>query len=513
MSNRRYGLAALIGVALVGLIAGMVFTARLDWFNQANGQDNGKADVTRVARTISPEDLSGQPLTFDVFRKIAKRLNPAVVNIYTTQVVRGRDPFHDFFGDDPLFRRFFGDEGGNGNDQGNEREMRQSSLGSGVVIGSDGYILTNNHVIENAESIKVSFEDDGNIRSGLDAKVVGRDPKTDIALIKIEPKSELTAAPLGDSSGLEVGDWVIAIGNPFNLGHTVTVGVVSAKGRALNAGNALDDFIQTDASINPGNSGGPLLNLRGEVIGINTAIASRTGQSAGIGFAVPINMAKDILPQLKASGRVIRGQLGVTIQSQWNDTMTREFGVDHGALISDVTKDSAAEKAGLKRGDVIVEYNGKPLTEGNTLPKLVAATKPGETVNVKVIRDKKEKLVQVTVGTMKDTELASGESENEEERGSAELGLSVKDLDSETARQLEMDKQEGVVVTRVKTNSPAEEADIQRGDVILEINRHPIKDVDDYRDIMAKAKSGESLLFLIYRRGNTFFVPIEVPNK
>lgn len=510
MSNRRYGLAALIGVALVGLIAGMVFTARLDWFNQANGQDTEKADVTRVARTISPEDLSGQPLTYDVFRKIAKRLNPAVVNIYTTQVVRGRDPFHDFFGDDPLFRRFFGDEG-NGN--GNEREMRQSSLGSGVVIGSDGYILTNNHVIENAESIKVSFEDDGNIRSGLDAKVVGRDPKTDIALIKIEPKGELTAAPLGDSSGLEVGDWVIAIGNPFNLGHTVTVGVVSAKGRALNAGNALDDFIQTDASINPGNSGGPLLNLRGEVIGINTAIASRTGQSAGIGFAVPINMAKDILPQLKSSGRVVRGQLGVTIQSQWNDTMTREFGVNHGALISDVTKGSAADKAGLERGDVIVEYNGKPLTVGNELPRLVAATKPGAEVKLKIIRDKKEKIVPVTVGTMKDTELASGESESEDERGTAELGLSVKELDSETARQLEMDKEEGVVVMRVKVNSPAEEADIQRGDVILEINRKPIKSVDDYRDIASNAKPGESLLFLVFRRGNTFFVPIEVPNR
>jgi len=507
MSNRRYGLAALIGVALVGLIAGMVFTARLDWFNQANGQDTEKADVTRVARTISPEDLSGQPLTFDVFRKIAKRLNPAVVNIYSTQVIRGRDPFHDFFGDDPLFRRFFGDtpEGGG------EREMRQSSLGSGVVIGSDGYILTNNHVIENAESIKVSFEDDGNIRSGLDAKVIGRDPKTDLALIKIEPKGDLTAAPLGDSSILEVGDWVIAIGNPFNLGHTVTVGVVSAKGRALNTNNALDDFIQTDASINPGNSGGPLLNLKGEVIGINTAIASRTGQSAGIGFAVPINMAKDILPQLKTSGRVIRGQLGVTIQSQWNDTMTREFGVDHGALISDVTKGSAADKAGLKRGDVIVEYNSKPLTEGNTLPKLVAATKPGSDVKLKIIRDKKEKIVTVTVGTMKDTELASGESELEDERGTAELGLSVKDLDAETARQLEMEKEEGVIVTRVKVNSPAEEADIQRGDVILEINRKPIKTVDDYREIASKAKPGESLLFLVYRRGNTFFVPIEVP--
>jgi serine protease Do len=508
MSNRRYGLAALIGVALVGLIAGMVFTARLDLFNQAVGQDTEKADVTRVARTISPEDLSGQPLTYDVFRKIAKRLNPTVVNIYTTQVVRGRDPFHDFFGDDPFFRRFFGDT------PQEERESRQNSLGSGVVIDAEGYILTNNHVIENAESIKVSFEDDDATgRNGLDAKVIGRDPKTDIALIKIEPKTDLVAAPLGDSGVLEVGDWVIAIGNPFNLGHTVTVGVVSAKGRAL--GNVtFEDFIQTDASINPGNSGGPLLNLRGEVIGINTAIASRTGQSAGIGFAVPINMAKEILPQLKSSGRVIRGQLGVSIQSQWNDAMKREFGIDYGALISDVTKGSAADKAGLKRGDVIIEYNGKSLKEGNELPKLVAATKPGSTVKLKVLRDRKERELTVTVGTMKDTDLAAGdENGTEEERSTAELGLTVKDLDSDTARQLDLESDEGVIVTRVKVNSPAETAEIQRGDVILEINRSPVKSVDDYRDIVTRAKPGESLLFLIYRRGNTFFVPVEVPNS
>lgn len=509
MGNRRYGLAALIGVALVGLIAGMVFTARLDLFNQANGQDTQKADVTRVARTLSPEDLTGQPLTYDVFRTIAKRLNPAVVNIYTTQIVRGRDPFHDFFGDDPFFRRFFGDrdQGSNG-----DREMRQSSLGSGVVIDAQGYILTNNHVIENADEIKVSFEDNGTGRDGIDAKVVGRDPKTDIALIKIEPTDDLIAAPLGDSQGLQVGDWVIAIGNPFNLGHTVTVGVVSAKGRALDPASAYDDFIQTDASINPGNSGGPLLNLRGEVVGINTAIASRTGQSAGIGFAVPINMAKEIIPQLKSTGRVVRGQLGVTIQSQWNEAMKREFGVDYGALVSDVTKGSAADKAGIKRGDVILEYNGKSLKEGNELPRLVAATKPGSEIKLKVMRDGKERNMTVVVGTMKDADLAAG-SEAEAETITGELGLTVSDVDEDTARQLELESTEGVLVTRVKPNSPAEDAQLTRGDVILEINRTAIGSVDEYKKIVSAAKPGEQLLFLVYRRGNTFFVPVEVPAK
>ncbi|HEY4491924.1 MAG TPA: trypsin-like peptidase domain-containing protein, partial [Acidobacteriota bacterium] len=335
---------------------------------QANGQETGQqVQVNPTVQTIPPADLSAQPLTFDAFRKIAKRMNPTVVNINTTQVVRGRDPFQDFFGNDEFFRRFFGDQP--------EREMRQNSLGSGVIIDSGGYILTNNHVVENADEIRVSLEDIEDFRNnGLAAKVVGRDPKTDLALIKITPKESLLAAPLGDSDALQVGDWVIAIGNPFGLGHTVTVGVVSAKGREL--GGSYDNFIQTDASINPGNSGGPLLNLRGEVVGINSAIATRTGQSAGIGFAVPIDLAKEIIPQLKTTGHVVRGQLGVTIQTQWNEALAREFGVDHGAVVSDVTKGSPADKAGIKRGDVIVQFNGKPIRTGSDLPRIVAATKP-----------------------------------------------------------------------------------------------------------------------------------------
>lgn len=501
MSNRRFGIVALIGMALGGLIAGMVFTAKLDVFNQANGQETAKAEVVQAARTPA-EDLSSQPFTFDAFRKIAKKMNPTVVNIYSTQIVKGRDPFHDFFGDDPFFRRFFGDNP--------DRESRQSSLGSGVIIDPDGYILTNNHVVENADEIKVSLQDnDIDGKNGLPAKVIGRDPKTDIALIKITPKDKLAAAPLGSSSELQVGDWVIAIGNPFALGHTVTVGVVSALGRSL--GGNYDDFIQTDASINPGNSGGPLLNLRGEVIGINTAIASRTGQSAGIGFAVPIDLAKEILPQLKSSGRVTRGQLGITIQSQWSDALAREFGVDHGAIISDVTKGSPAEKAGLKQGDVIVEYNGKPLNEGNDLPRLVAATKPGTKVDLKVVRDKKEKMLSVEVGTMKDTEIA--ETPGDEENSNVELGISVMNLDSQMAQELDLDSDQGVVISRVKVGSAAEEAGLQKGDVVLEINRKPVKDVSDYKSATSKVRPGDSLLFLIYRRGGSIFVPVQIPEK
>jgi serine protease Do len=502
MSNRRYGLAVVIGVALVGLIAGMVFTAKLDIFNQASGQaTTEKVQVAPAAVTLPAEEPSGQPLTFDVFRKIAKKMNPTVVNVFTTQIVRN-DPFHDFFGDDPFFRRFFGD-------QQPDSEQKQNSLGSGVIIDADGFILTNNHVVENADEIKVSLDDDS-VGQGLDAKVIGRDPKTDIALIKITPKKPLVAAPLGDSSQLQVGDWVTAIGNPFGLGHTVTVGVVSAKGRTL--GGQYDDFIQTDASINPGNSGGPLLNLRGEVIGINTAIASRVGQSAGIGFAVPINLAKEIIPQLKTSGRVVRGQLGVVIQTQWNEALAREFGVDHGAVISDVTKDSAADKAGIKRGDVVVEFNGKRVDTPNDLPRMVAATKPGSKVTLKVIRDKQEKTFDVTLGTMKDTTLEEGTS-TQAENTSAELGLTVTDLDADTARQLDMESAEGVLITRVKVNSPAENAGLNRADVILEINRKTIASVGDYKDAVSKAKAGDTLLFLIYRRGGSLFVPVEIPKK
>jgi serine protease Do len=503
MSNRRFGWIALLGVALVGLIAGMVFTAKLDVFNQASGQETSK--VVPAARTVPSDDISGQPLTFDAFRKIAKRLNPTVVNIYTTQIIRGRDPLEDFFGGGgDMFRRFFEEQP--------ERETRQSSLGSGVIIDPEGYILTNNHVIENADEIKVSLEDrDQSGRNGLVAKVIGRDPKTDVALIKVTPKSPLVAASLGDSGILQVGDWVIAIGNPFGLGHTVTVGVVSAKGRTL--GGNYDDFIQTDASINPGNSGGPLLNLRGEVIGINSAIASRTGQSAGIGFAVPINLAKDILSQLKSTGRVVRGQLGVSIQTQWNEALAKQFGVDHGAVVADVTKGSAAEKAGIQRGDVIVEYNGKRLEEGSDLPRLVAATKPGTDVKVKIVRDKREKDVTVHVSEMKDTDLEEGSEESNKEESSAELGISVSELDSQTARQLGLDTEEGVLITRVKVSSAAEDAGLARGDVILEINRQPVKDVQDYRKRVNEARPGDTLLFLIYRRGGSLFIPVEVPKK
>ena len=337
------------------------------------------------------------------FAELAEHLDPSVVNVSTTQVVKGqrrsmpRLPFPNPFGErDPFeefFERFFGGENP-------QREFRRRSLGSGFIINREGYIVTNNHVVENASDIKVSLSD----KEEYDAKVIGRDPKTDVALIKIEAKKELPAAPLGDSGKLRVGEWVMAIGNPFGLGHTVTTGIVSAKGRIIGAG-PYDEFIQTDASINPGNSGGPLFNMNGEVVGINTAIIA-TGQ--GIGFAIPINAAKELLIPLREKGRVVRGWLGVQVQ-RMTPELAKSFGLDRerGALVADVMPDTPAEKAGIERGDVIIEFNGRKIDEMNDLPRVVANTTPNADVAVKLMRKGQEKTVQVKVAELKEERVAA----------------------------------------------------------------------------------------------------------
>jgi serine protease Do len=327
---------------------------------------------------------------------LVEQVKPAVVNISTTRVERGRpwqmpgSPFPRRFGErDPFeefFERFFGG-------MGPQRELRLRSLGSGFIINRGGYIVTNNHVVENATDIKVALADAGE----FDATVIGRDPKTDVALIKIDTKQDLPVAALGSSDKLRVGEWVMAIGNPFGLGHTVTVGIASAKDRIIGAG-PYDDFIQTDASINPGNSGGPLFNLRGEVVGINTAIVA-TGQ--GIGFAIPINLAKTVLTQLHEKGRVTRGWLGVQVQ-RVTPELARAFGLDRprGALVAEVLSNSPAERAGLQPGDVIIEFKGQPIDSMHELPWLVANTQPGTQVDVKLIRRQQQRIVPVIVGEM-----------------------------------------------------------------------------------------------------------------
>ena len=434
------------------------------------------------------------------FTDLAKKMKPSVINIRSTKIVKHpgggfwspfgpKSPFRDFFGDE-FFERFFGENP--------PREFPQNSLGSGFIIDEKGYILTNNHVIEKADKIKVRLSDE----EEFDAEVVGRDPKTDIALIKIEPTKPLQAVTMGDSDKLQVGEWLIAIGNPFGLEHTVTAGIVSAKGRVIGSG-PYDDFIQTDASINPGNSGGPLINMRGEVVGISTAIIAG---GTGIGFAIPINMAKQILPQLKEKGEVTRGWLGVMIQ-RVTPELAKQFGLEksEGALVAQVMEDSPAEKAGIQREDIIVEFDDKKIHKMTELPKIVANTPIGKMVEVKVIRQGREKKLKIEVGELKEEKVAkAGEFTTEKD-----LGITVQDLTPEIAKHLGISEKAGILVSEVKAGSPAHEAGIRRGDVIKEIDRQPIEDLKGYRREMAKVKGKNEILMLIQRGENTIFVVLE----
>jgi serine protease Do len=397
------------------------------------------------------------------------------------------DPFNDFW------RRFFGGPAPRG-------PQRQRSLGSGFIIDGDGSIITNNHVVENASKILVKLSEND---QEFEAKVIGRDPKTDIAVIKIDAKTSLSAANLGDSDLLDVGEWVVAIGNPFGLDSTVTSGIVSAKGRHIGQG-PYDNFIQTDASINPGNSGGPLINLRGEVVGINTAIFSRTGGNMGIGFAIPINLVKELLPQLRGKGKVTRGYLGVLIQKVTPE-IAESLGLEksQGALVANVSKDGPAEKAGVKVGDVIVEFDGKEVKDSGDLPIIVARTPVDKKVRMKVMRDKKEVSLNVAVGELKDEEVVATAPEK------GELGLTVQRLTPQMAESLGLDKTEGVVVTAVEPGSAADEAGIRRGDVVLEVDRKAIRNLDEYKKAVAIARKGRGVLFLVRRGDSTLFLALK----
>ncbi|MBW1797916.1 MAG: DegQ family serine endoprotease [Deltaproteobacteria bacterium] len=458
----------------------------------------GFVAATLLVPVTAPEAQTSTllPAAPGSFSQLAKKASPSVVNIRTVKVVKGmgrspmpfsqNDQFRDFF------ERFFRDQ--------MPRDFKQRSLGTGFIIDTDGYILTNNHVVEKADEIKVKLADERE----FDAKIIGRDPKTDLALIRIEGARNLTPLSLGDSDKLEVGDWVVAIGNPFGLGNTVTAGIVSAKYRQIGAGS-YDNFIQTDASINPGNSGGPLLNSAGEVIGINTAIFSRSGGSVGIGFAIPVNMARDLLPQLK-KGKVVRGWLGVMIQ-KINSALKDKLRLkdEKGALVADVTADGPAEKAGLKRGDVIVSFDGKEIKETHDLPYIVGSTPVGKTVEVEVIRKGVKKSFSVKIGVLKGEKESPVVSE-----ARPNFGLTVKEITPELARNLRLSETSGLVVVQVKDNSPSAEAGIRPGDIILEVDQDPVKDIEQFSRKLETYKSGDTVLFLIKRRGATLYLTVKV---
>jgi len=453
--------------------------------------------------TAKEAQTSALPSTApESFSKLVKKARPSVVNISTVKVIKGRglapmpfrggrpfgpdDPFKDFFD------RFFKDQ--------IPKEHRQKSLGSGFIIDKDGFILTNNHVVENTDEIMVKLADE----KEFPAKIIGRDPKTDLALIRIETDRPLKPLPLGDSDKLEVGDWVIAIGNPFGLGDTVTAGIVSAKYRHIGAGS-YDNFIQTDASINPGNSGGPLLNTSGEVIGINSAIFSRTGGSIGIGFAVPINMARDLLPQLK-KGKVVRGWLGVMIQKitpELKDKLKLKDG--KGALVADVTPSGPADKAGIKRGDVIVSFDGKVIKQMKDLPYIVGTTPVNKTVLVEVIRKGQKKDFQIKLG-----ELKEGKESKEAVQEKPYLGMTVEELTPQLAQNLGISETSGLVVVQVKNNTPAAEAGLKQGDIILEIDQITVKKLEQFNKKIQDYKKGDNILFLIKRGGSTLYLTLKV---
>lgn len=439
--------------------------------------------------------ISTEGTTPGSFSDLAERVKPAVVNISTTKIIKGRSgspfgrsPFGGPFGDD-FFERFFGETP--------QRDFKQRSLGSGFIISNDGYIFTNNHVVEQTDKILVKVSDG----KEYEAKIIGTDAKTDIALIKIKPDNGLPFVEIGDSDAVRVGEWVIAIGNPFGLEQTVTAGIVSAKGRVIGAG-AYDNFIQTDASINPGNSGGPLFNMAGKVIGINTAIVA---QGQGIGFAIPVNMAKNILGDLKTKGKVTRGWLGVSVQDISDDIANNlNHKNKNGALVSEVVPNDPADKAGIKVGDIITEINGKPIKDTHELLLTIATLHVGDKASIKVIRDGRLMTFQVNVSERKDkTEAAAVD------KSKGYFGISAQEITKDIAQQLGIARNVGVIITDVEEGSPADDVGIQQQDIIIQVNKVNITTLNQFNVEMRKAVEKKSVVLLVKRGKSNFFVGLK----
>lgn len=469
---------------LIGLIIGLVISSNFNFHTKAYTEE-----------LISKEAIDILSKTGQAMTEVASAVKPAVVNISSTQTIKTPGVPSPFF-NDPFFRRFFGDEFGFLE---KPREHKQVSLGSGVIVDKDGYILTNNHVIKDAEEIKVKLSD----KRELKGKVIGTDQKTDLAVIRIDA-NRLPVIKLGDSDKLKVGETVIAVGNPYGLNQTVTSGIVSATGRA-NVGIAdYEDFIQTDAAINPGNSGGALVNVKGELVGINTAIFSTSGGYQGIGFAIPSNMAKVVMENLIKKGKVIRGWLGVSVQPVTPE-LAKQFNLkeEKGALVGDVVEDSPAEKAGIQRGDVIVEYDGKEFDEPSNLRNMVANTPPNKEVTIKLMHDGKPETVKVAIAELPaEVQKLPGKFDN------ILKGVHVQNITPELKKSLDIPKRiTGVIITDIEDGSPAEGVLMQH-DIIMEINKERIDNIKDYETVGSKIKSDQSILMLIYRNGSTVYIPL-----
>lgn len=489
--KRKLAATLLVIVTLaVGIVIGTLVSGRVSALPQLREVRTGPEPLA----VPSPVELS------NAFAAIAGRLEPAVVNISTTQVVErrrvpgrrqrpGQDPFQDFFD------RFFDFDEPQG-------AVPERSLGSGVVIDKSGHILTNHHVIEQATKIQVKLLNDP---TRYNARVIGKDEETDLAVIKIDVERPLPVARLGNSDAVRVGDWVLAFGSPFGLEATVTAGIVSAKDRGV--GRQFQRFIQTDAAINPGNSGGPLVNMAGEVIGINTAIFTRSSGFDGVGFAMPSNTAIGVYNQIIQHGKVTRGSIGITFQEDRssNPVLLKELGAPYGIVVEDVKAGSPAEKAGLQTGDVIVEVNGRPVRTGADLVDPIAATSIGGKVRVGYIRDKQRREAALTVEdrtkVFPEVMGRSREAEGEAEEGAAVgLGIRAEALSPEVSRRLGVDAGRGVLVTEVEPASFADDIQMLRGDIIVEINRQPVASLGDYRRLVTQLKPGQNVVFRVLRR-------------
>ncbi|SRR5579875_537921 len=496
-------------VAALVLITGISIGAATAFPFHWSSTETAKGDNTnQMAPPNTPEpNEGGVPLPS--WAPLVKRVMPTVVNVQVVETIKTTE-----FGENP------GDGGGQGNGFGLQspfginpfgqnspfgpfsfffgqipRQFTEHGLGSGVIVSKDGYILTNYHVVEHANRIKVTLMDGRE----YNAKVIGKDQKTDLALIKINAGQPLPAAQLGDSSKAKIGDWVIAIGNPFGFNLTVTSGIISAKGRAL--GGNYDNYIQTDASINPGNSGGPLFDTHGRVIGINSAIYSSTGTNNGIGFAIPIDLAKSVMQQLREHGRVIRGWLGVDVQ-EVTPSLANAFGLQntHGALVADVEKDTPASKAGLKRGDIIIKYDGETVGSERDLPEMVAQTPIGKTVAIEVLRDGKPLTLKARIAELHAaSQVASAQGQTPGES----WGLTVQKMTPDLAQELGTSTDHGVVITRVRPDSPADDAGLQRGDVVLEVDHDQVKSAGEFAELARKAQRKKKPALLLVERGNT----------
>jgi serine protease Do len=479
-------------IFIIALIVGYFAGSNLGIFTSERSQS------PYVYNFQTPAGLNGEG---SAFSNVVKVVGPTVVNISTTKMVsQETSPFPHFF-DSPfedLFEQFR-----------TPKKWKEQSLGSGVLVSADGYIITNYHVVEKAEEIRVTLFNNEDYKG----KVIGADPKTDIAVIKINAK-ELPAINWGDSDKLEVGEFVLAFGNPFGLSHTVTMGIVSAKGRASVGIADYEDFIQTDAAINPGNSGGPLVNIKGELTGINTAIVSKTGGHQGVGFAVPSNMVKSVMTQLINEGKVTRGWLGVAIQ-QVTPELAKKFGLDkpEGALVTEIINESPAEKSGLKRGDILLEVNNKGVDDVETLRNIIAQSKVGSTIVLKVLRDKKNIEIKAIVAELAQDLVETGgvikEDESVEENALA--GFSVMDLTADIAKQLGLSRDDdGVVIVSVKPESAADEAGLRKGDLIQEINKSRIKNIKDFNKAVSHIRDGDTVLLFISRGDSKFYITLKV---